>query len=189
MATYRQTNPKPHLIYKTLISQTLMGMESGIINEVFSSTTGTILRDNGFDPNPVSYDSVTPLGLMVNDKVTYDIDGGNVVTNIISGGTNAPYVVSLDENGDVNPFINTIGDIVWTYVSSGTYLGVLEAGFPEGKTFLSIGPVNKTDYGNVITSDIYRINDNTIKIETNVPGQSGVNDALNNTPIIIEIYP
>ena len=33
--------------------------ETGIINEVFSQDTGTITRDNGFDPNPVFYDDAT----------------------------------------------------------------------------------------------------------------------------------
>lgn len=63
-----------------------MATESGIINESFSQDTGTILRDNGFDPNPVFYNDPTlttrGINLVVGDCITYDIDNQNAVTNV-----------------------------------------------------------------------------------------------------------
>lgn len=83
-----------------------MASETGVINEVFTSTSGTINRDNGLDPNPVQYNNISLL-LNAGDKVSYDIDSNFVITNIVLINTS----VSM-ETGVVNEvFSATAGTI------------------------------------------------------------------------------
>ena len=81
---------------------------------------------------------------------------------------------------------NTLGDIVWTYSSSGVYTGTLISGFPKYKYFSPMPlsgfdcQVNQGGGGNAYSW--YRINDNSISVSTT---ENGI---LENSPIEIKVY-
>lgn len=91
--------------------------------------------------------------------------------------TNAPIAKVLE---------NTIGDLIWTYVASGEYLGTIVGGFPVDKYFspLPFGgydtEVNQGSGGNAYSW--YRLNNNSIKVVTT---ENGI---LNNSPIEFRVY-
>lgn len=93
----------------------------------------------------------------------------------------SPYVVSTDANGDLNPFVNTIGAIVFTYIVVGGYRGTLIGAFGEFKTDVFV----KRSIANIssITDDNFTIRTYSDFLTT--PSD----DMLINTPIEIEVYP
>jgi hypothetical protein len=97
-----------------------------------------------------------------------------IYTALISqSGTNAPTVTVLE---------NTIGNIVWTYDSTGEYLGTLTGVFISNKTYFSALPSQITQLKFV------RINNNIVNLGTALAGVK-TNGLLNNTSIEIRIYP
>ncbi len=86
-----------------------MELLSGTVN-----TTGSTFRAIVDTPTDYSHSSVL------------DYDG-------------APYVVSINSDGDFAPSINTIGDIVWSYDGTGNFIGTLAGAFPAGKVYIYIG--------------------------------------------------
>lgn len=113
--------------------------------------------------------------------VIYKLNGNNYEKTpkvykalLTQSATNVPTATVLE---------NTLGEIVWSRSSDGTYIGTLTGAFPENRTFAQI--TNNTSATNFYV--INRINDNTIQIQTF--GSSILADGLlNSTPIIIEIY-
>lgn len=97
-------------------------------------------------------------------------------------GTTAPTVVVLQ---------NTLGGVIsWTYNGVGTYNGTLSGVFVEDKTFLAI---NKSRAGGRQFS-LYRNDDNEIEVVTEIfdagaPIFTATDGILNNTSILIEVYP
>lgn len=97
-------------------------------------------------------------------------------------GTNAPVPTILE---------NTIGDIVWTYNSEGTYMGTLSGAFPSGKVFcINTGSViiNGLNDQNFILY-LGRINDNVLSLQTlDSITFTPKNGCLLETPIEIRVY-
>lgn len=86
-------------------------------------------------------------------------------------GTNAPVATVLqNELG---------GNIVWSYSSTGTYIGTLSGAFLQAKTFINIQP--KKD---VTVISAKRLTDNTIQVDTN-----NSNGVLDYQSLEILIYP
>ena len=97
----------------------------------------------------------------------------------------APYIVSTDSNGNLNPFVNTLGgDIIWSYVSAGYYEGTLTGAFIEEKIFLNISG------GTVDVNQVVGWNDiNSIYINVvSLPGMVYSDSSLYYSPITIEVY-
>jgi len=98
-----------------------------------------------------------------------------------------PYIVSTDSNGDINPFVNTIGDVVFSVQEGGGgYVDLTLAGaFPIGKTFCFIEPVSNSNLKGWIFDKTTGAGD-FIRINRNL----GTAIALfNYTSIKIEVYP
>lgn len=81
------------------------------------------------------------------------------------------YVALLTQSGEDDPVANilenTVGDIVWTRNSSGSYYGELVGAFLEAKTFVIGGsPDINAGGGDFATLDIRRFNDDKIILGT-----------------------
>ena len=94
---------------------------------------------------------------------------------ITQSGTDAPTVTILE---------NTIGNIVWSYDSTGTYFGTLINAFTENKTFLP-QPSEKTH--NSCVELLYSDAD-TVEINTYDVTPVLANDILVGNSILIEVY-
>ena len=99
------------------------------------------------------------------------------------------YVALLTQSGTDDPTAivleNTIGEIVWTFDSNGSYFGTLSGIFNETKTFLLITP-----NGNATDTPFFqfqRISNDVVCINT-FDGTSYSNGLLLNTPIEIRVY-
>lgn len=99
-------------------------------------------------------------------------------------GTSAPEVVILE---------NTIGNIVWTRLNTGSYVGTLSGAFPTNKTiftclqgeFLRNLQLDEGEDGIVMNVQI--ATNNTVSI--NLTGASGLDSKFSNTPFEIRVYP
>lgn len=98
---------------------------------------------------------------------------------LTQSGTDAPTAIILD---------NTIGDIIWSRISEGSYLGTLLGAFPETKYF-ALCPSNMIGFdaevnngGGGNTYNYVRVDDNTIALTI------GTDEGLINTPIEIKVY-
>jgi hypothetical protein len=104
-----------------------------------------------------------------NDSVTYK----KYVALLTQSGTDAPTAIVLE---------NTIGDIVWTYYSTGEYLGTLANAFTEDKTFL---------FAYILPTSVIKIernNEDQINVGTTDNLLAKTNGLLNNTSIEIRVY-
>ena len=82
---------------------------------------------------------------------------------------------------------NTIGNIVWTRITTGLFFGTLVGAFPAGKTHLSITPSSPSG-----SYSIFRNTDDVIVIKTQDNGTMPFTDAdgkLFNNSFKIEVYP
>lgn len=110
---------------------------------------------------------------------------------------NAPSIQSTDSNGDNNPFVNTIGDIVWSRFSPGVYYGTLAGAFPSGGKVLCDVGNNNENSGAIV--NIKRQDDNTLVLTTTrlviiFEGTEYYHEAQDNvleneTMVKIEVYP
>ncbi|MFI5150402.1 MAG: hypothetical protein ACHQRM_11765 [Bacteroidia bacterium] len=105
-----------------------MGSETGTINSVDSSITGTILRDNGLTPNPIAYYDTSlikrGIKLTVGERVSYNLDSnGNptVVTPLSVVDPDFPpdqgTVISSPYSGDLVVDSGTITTISGTTIT------------------------------------------------------------------------
>lgn len=96
----------------------------------------------------------------------------------------SPYVVSTDVNGDLNPFINTIGNIVWSYSSAGTFLATLTSAFLDTKVSPTLNnfPTNGS-------ARILRISNNQVRVITYDSLYAEADDILLRSTVEIEVYP
>lgn len=93
--------------------------------------------------------------------------------------TNAPVVTVLN---------NTLGNIVWTYIGDGAYIGTLPGGFPDvTKVFVYIQGIS--DFSGAV-SVLYRDTTNTVIINTYSDNTAGTpaNDLLINRSLEIRVY-
>lgn len=96
----------------------------------------------------------------------------------------SPYIVSTDVNGDFNAFINTIGNIVWSYSSDGTFLATLTGAFLDKKVSPTLNnfPTNGS-------ARILRISNNQVRVITYDSLYVETNDILLRSTVEIEVYP
>jgi hypothetical protein len=136
-------------------------------------------------------------GIIVGDGQTLTESGMVVsnltVTNTINGAVVVPYkkyIALISQSGTADPTVsileNTIGDIVWTRISSGSYQGVLTGAFPDDfKTFLTINQ-NLQNVGGV--NYISWFDGNTIQIDTLDSTFTSNDTLLAYTTIEIRVY-
>jgi hypothetical protein len=111
----------------------------------------------------------------------------NIVTSLIPPApTYKVYTALLTQTGTNPPVAtvleNTLGDVVWSYVSPGKYRANLSGAFTEGKTFLS------ENYENTFYI-LKIININFIAYSTYVTATDTLeNGLLLDTPIEIRVY-
>ena len=133
-----------------------------------------------FNVDTISSQSAGPV--TINDDLivtgTNNIRPYKVYTGLISQtGTSNPTVVIME---------NTIGNIVWTRNTNGTYQGYLPGEFLAAKTFLltsgdyAINPTNQA-------RQFFRTSDDYIFISTQINGIIA-DGLLDNTPIEVRIY-
>ncbi len=96
----------------------------------------------------------------------------------------APYVVSTNSDGNLAPFENTIGNIVWGYNSVGNYSGTLNGAFPLDKTSVSVQCVPTTGYFTVI----YLNDANSFTLQVSNQALVGIDGFIWHTPIEIRVY-
>jgi hypothetical protein len=122
-------------------------------NVVTAGTKGIIVGDG---------QTLTESGMVINNLT---------VTGTINGDVVVPfkkYIALISQTGTADPMVsileNTIGDIIWTRISSGSYQGVLTGAFPDDfKTFLTINQ-NLQNVGGV--NYISWFDGDTIQIDT-----------------------
>lgn len=117
---------------------------------------------------------------------------GSAVTVNIPGPSYTVYTALLtQEPGDILSVVvleNTIGDIVWTHPSAGTYTATLAGAFPLNKTAMFITPTiwNSTNNTYITSSG----NGDNIVIETyNAANIALSDDILGYTTVEIRVYP
>jgi hypothetical protein len=93
--------------------------------------------------------------------------------------------IRTDANGDFAPFINTLGgDIVFSYDSTGFFIATLNGVFLLGKTYSRLSPTNNSSEYRA-----YRLDNNSIELDTTDFTDNGQDGILFYTPFEIEIYP
>lgn len=98
----------------------------------------------------------------------------------------SPYLVSIDVNGNFNPFINTIGgDIVWSYDGVGTYIATLNNAFVDNKTYITHGDSGIGDKNTNIV--IYRNSNNAVWIDSYLSG-AYTDNRMFKFPLEIRVY-
>ncbi|MBK8990155.1 MAG: hypothetical protein IPM39_29510 [Chloroflexi bacterium] len=115
---------------------------------------------------------------------------GGVEFGAVSGGDPyLEYVALLSQVGGNAPSAavlkNTIGTITWSRVGEGNYIGTRTGAFPSGKTVVLVGTV--------ITEMIFmtagRANNNQISVSTMANDGNYYDDNLQETAIVIRVYP
>jgi len=132
-------------------------------------------------------------------EVLLDITIDNL--EAISGGASEPvdprpykvYTALLTQSGTNTPVAtvleNTLGgDLAWTRISDGVYNATLSVAFVENKTFLNLSYNHENDVTGSSTGLVFRVNQNTIQLETGVIGDIRFDSILIDTPIEIRVY-
>jgi hypothetical protein len=94
--------------------------------------------------------------------------------------TNAPTAIIIK---------NTIGNIVWSRVSEGSYKGTLNGAFPEGKTLAFIGATESGEDNSAEVCFAIRANNNEIIVRSRDTATTAGDNRLRNTSIEIRVYP
>lgn len=92
-------------------------------------------------------------------------------------GSNAPVPTILK---------NTLGNIVWTRLDTGVYDGTLANAFGLTNTWLMIQIQNEPNFTS--SQAISHVDENTIRLSTNLPSGAESDDILANTSIEINIF-
>ena len=133
------------------------------------------------------------------DKVYVSKDNGfhwtwNGSTYIDSEGRTGVYKALMTQTGMTAPtvtvLINYIGNIVWSFTSSGIYTGTLAGKFLANKTSTIIGENPNINGPSNARFAAYRDTDDTIIVYSYDPiSDIAADDNLSNTYILIETYP
>ena len=119
----------------------------------------------------------------------------DAVFDALAGKADAEYVeyaALLSQSGTQAPLAiilknNIGGTIVWTRLGAGTYLGTLSGAFPDGKTVIVNGSQVADGIGYFVSAK--RATDNTVVVQVADSALSVVDDELENTTLIIRVYP
>jgi hypothetical protein len=148
-------------------------------NVVPSGLKGIVIGDN---------QSVTQSGLTTSNLTVTETINGESVNTILP--TYKKYIANVTQTGILDPVVtvleNTIGDIVWTRIGIGFYLGTLVGAFPvQTKTYCIINQTGGT-YGIA-----YFDNNGTDEVVIRYYDFTGsaLDGALNNNTIEIRVYP
>jgi hypothetical protein len=125
----------------------------------------------------------TNVGAPNNNPFTYFVATGTTPNSWQDGqltyNTGAPVVTVLE---------NTIGNITWTYQSTGSYTGNLISAFPLNKTYFSVNNRFSDDGGaSAYDAFLYRANDDFFALTLWNNGTSSDNLIFSGAPISIEI--
>lgn len=133
-------------------------------------------------------------GIIVGDGQTLSESGMIInnltVTGTINGDVVVPYkkyIATVSQTGTNDPTVtvleNTIGDIVWTRITDGSYLATLVGAFPDAdRTYLIVGKSNQNFF------DLYRANSDELYLLSADPLNILSDNLLINTTIEIRIY-
>ena len=168
---------RPYKVYTALLTQ------SGGDNEL-QITGGTLTVGVSYqvDINTGGAD-FTNVGAPNNEIGTWFVATGTTPTSWGTGAllynTGAPVVAVLE---------NTIGNITWTYLSTGSYTGNLISAFPLNKTYFSVNNRFSDDGGaSAYDAFLYRANDDFFALTLWNNGTSSDNLIFSGAPISIEI--
>jgi hypothetical protein len=114
-----------------------------------------------------------------------------IKTSNFGEGNYKSYVALISQEGESNPTVeilhNTIGDIVWTRIGVGTYLGTLNGAFPVSKTFTFCQNSRAgTDFSILYT--LSRNTDNTVEFDSYSSPGNGADEASYYVSIEIRVY-
>lgn len=172
----------------TAVADTAISKKSTEVNNVVMPGADVLIFGKGNAVNP------TTKGIVIGDGQTLESDGMVVpnltVTNSING---APvvgykrYIATVTQTGINDPVLfileNTIGDIVWTRLAVGNYLGTLTGAFPDAdKVYLIVGQNN----GNFYNLGWNTVND--LLLTSSDPANISNDGLLLNTTIEIRVY-
>ena len=177
-----------------------MAQETGVIKTVLTATTGSIQRNSGAVPNPVSYDDPTlvprNITLSPDEAVGYDIDLDAVVTNVTPAGSDpdfpkdedypgatiitAPVGGDLSVNGGVTIVKGTIVNGSVTITNNGVLIlkstdetGTQRARVTGSVNALANGTANLNIYKSDVNGSITFFNNNECKIKGGTVGGDG----------------
>lgn len=123
---------------------------------------------------------------------------GNKVGPLGTGGTASysSYVAVLTQSGEDAPVAtvleNTIGAIVWTRTSAGSYSGTLASAFPSGRTIVLPGSYTIAAIGGQWAGTIMCVPQDNNSIFIQAISLDGVSDdafPVDGMPIEIRVYP
>ena len=170
---------RPYKVYTALLTQSGNSVIAYINSDdeppvlLTIGVTYTIIDNtNGFD--------LTNVGAPNNDVGTIFTATGTTPNNwgngYVSYDTGAPVVTVLE---------NTIGNIYWTYDSTGLYFANSTGAFPDGKTYQVIGD----SYDILSINRIEWNSPNVVLVQTLIYNTLAVDDSLlDRTPIEIRVY-
>lgn len=134
---------------------------------------------------------------ILNDALTLsDPNGGRAIKVQIEEGGYKVYTALLTQEDandpSANVLKNTIGDIVWTRVGDGEYIGTLSGAFPIDKYFAPM-PIAGLDSdvnsgGGNSTYSYYRVDDDNVYVVSTQFEVGQSDNVLNNSPIEIRVY-
>jgi hypothetical protein len=172
-----QLAPEPaYKVYTALLTQSGQGNTTGISSGPLTKGVTYKIQVAGGDFSNV--------GAPNNDPNTYFVAINNN-TPISYGGsallfnTGAPVVTVLE---------NTIGNITWTYLGTGSYAGNLISAFPLNKTYFSVNNRFSDDGGaSAYDAFLFRNNDDFFALTLWNNGTSSDSLIFSGAPISIEI--
>jgi hypothetical protein len=125
-------------------------------------------------------DKYTTVAIKKSDLITVPEPTYKVYTALLSQvGINAPVATVLE---------NTIGNITWTYLGTGSYAGNLISAFPLNKTYFSVNNRFSDDGGaSAYDAFLYRANDDFFALTLWNNGTPSDNLIFSGAPISIEI--
>lgn len=173
------------LRYKALISQNapIAAQTSGTFLVGMIVSTTTYVAGDDFSNWTLVSGTVNTTGAVYQVTIASPTTWSNGSTLAYDG---RPYIVSTDANGNLNPFVNTLGgNPIWSYGGVGEYYLTLSGMWIIGKVFITISPING-DNGEGSKCFVRHIN--AIVLYSFKSG-SNFDGLFSYYPIEIEVYP
>lgn len=119
---------------------------------------------------------------------------GNVVSGTTNGTGPLRYKALLTQSGTDAPVSTVLenslgGEIVWSRDGVGRFIGTLIGVFSLNKTFLLLGTVTDGDTTLSFGSNLVRLSIDELELATISDSGGRIDGVLNNTSILIEVYP
>jgi len=174
------------LIYIALL---LFTVHCSLLTATAQSRTNRLTRPcpGSTTPATVSISVAGNITLTPCASGTVTINGVKVYRALLTqSGTSAPTATVLE---------NTLGGtVVWTRSLAGVYIGTLSGAFPANKVVLFINSFSPSASANFAHIDIWRFNDNTVRIQSldvDLAGNTSnpTDDLMDSTSVSILVYP